>query len=140
MYNHLIYFKMERNYLEKVHQNNIKSKSKRGIQTTWGFNISNLIKKRYQNDHNFLPFKITSKYAQKNTPKQRWFFVQRSQVKKSTSKRRRYFAHRSYAEQSTSKQRWFFAHQDYIENVRQNDEGIGNLSIFCFRRIDAIST
>ena len=54
---------MERNYLEKVHQNKIKSKSKRGIQTTLGFNISNLIKKRYQNDHNFLPFKITLKHA-----------------------------------------------------------------------------
>ena len=48
---------MERIYLEKVHQNDIKST--KDIQTTLVFNISKTYKKRYQNDHNFLSFKVT---------------------------------------------------------------------------------
>ena len=43
MYNQLIYFKIKRNYIEKVHQNDIKSK--RDIQTTLIFNISKTYKK-----------------------------------------------------------------------------------------------
>ena len=89
---------------------------------------------------NMLYISFPSKLRQKNTPKQRWFFVQRNQVDKSASKRRWYFPHRSYAEQSTLKQRQFLAHRNYIEKLRQNDEVIGNLSIFSFQHFDVIST
>ena len=52
---------MKRNYFEKLYQNAIKSK--RDIQATLVFNISKIYQKEYQSDHNYLPFKITSKKA-----------------------------------------------------------------------------
>ena len=52
---------MEQNYFEKLYQNAIKSK--RDIQATLVFNISIIYQKEYQSDHNYLPFKITSKKA-----------------------------------------------------------------------------
>ena len=50
---------MERNYFDKVHQNDIKSK--RDIQTTLVFNISKTYQKIDSKAATILPFKITSK-------------------------------------------------------------------------------
>ena len=52
---------MEQNYFAKLNQNVIKSK--RDIQATLVFNISKIYQKEYQSDHNYLPFKITSRKA-----------------------------------------------------------------------------
>ena len=55
---------MEQNYyFGKVYQNDIKSK--RDIQIALVLIYEKLIKKRYEDDHNFLPFKITSKRARR---------------------------------------------------------------------------
>ena len=51
--------KSPNSFFEKVHSNEFTSK--RGLQTISVFVYQNLIKKRYQNDHDFLSFKNSSK-------------------------------------------------------------------------------
>ena len=61
-------FKVERNYFENVHRNEITSKSE--VQTTLVFEIS---KKRYKNDNEQprICISFPSKIASKNASKQR---------------------------------------------------------------------
>ena len=79
------------------HYGNVLTTSDSDIVTTSETDIATLLHSRWAS------WESTSK----NTPKERWFFIQRNMVEKSTWKWRWYFAHWSYAKQSTWKGRQF---------------------------------
>ena len=111
------------------------SSQKGTFKQLWFLIYQKLIKKRYQNDHNFLLFKIISKYTrpsyisfpsklhQENTPKQRWIFVYRNQFEKVASKWRRYFDHWSYVKHVVKHGHW-----SYVK-VCQNDVDFWHIEI-----------
>ena len=98
---------MKRNFIEKVHQNDIKSKRGKVCPSYISF-----------------PSKFHQNVHRNNTD----FFVHRNQVD-TTSKRRRYLAYQYYLEQSTSKRRRSFAHRNSIKESKSKN------SIFRFSKL-----
>ena len=105
---------MERNYFEKVHQNNIKWKRK--IHTT-------LVEHKIFDFQNYIKICVATSVFHLSCSeiyrrKTLIFFSSKSGRKKYIETN---FAHRSYIEQSTSKQHQYFTHGNYIRKVCRND-------------------